>query len=141
GALVINRTMARRDFPGEDPLGKRVKIGYDDLECEIVGVVGDVRHAGLDAESGAEMYTTYAQTPWPEADLVVRTAGDPAAAAAALRAAVRQVDPEQAVSRIAPLDARIAASAARPRFTLALLALFAGLALLLSAVGLYGVMS
>src|SRR5262249_40545640 len=76
-----------------------------------------------------------------QADLVVRTAGSPATAASALRAAIRQVDPEQAVARVMPLADLVAASAARPRFTLALLALFAGLALLLSGVGLYAVMA
>jgi len=142
--LLVNRTMAERYFPGEDPLGKRVKIGYDDLECEVVGVVGDVKHAGLAVEAGPEMYTAFAQAPWSSVDLVVRTA--PAAnptrsAATALRAAVRQVDPEQAVARIETLESLLAGSAARTRFTLSLLALFAGLALLLSAVGLYGVMA
>jgi putative ABC transport system permease protein len=89
------------------------------------------------------MYTAFAQAPWPSVDLVVRmSAGAPAAnAAAALRAAVRQVDPEQAVARIQTLDELLAGSASKTRFVLALLALFAGLALLLAAVGLYGVMS
>jgi putative ABC transport system permease protein len=142
--LVVNRTMAERTFPREDPLGKRVKIGYNDLECEIVGVVGDVKHSGLAVEAGPEMYTAFAQAPWASVDLVVRTspgARDAKAAATALRSAVRQVDPEQAVARIQTLEELLAGSAARSRFTLTLLALFAGLALLLSAVGLYGVMS
>jgi putative ABC transport system permease protein len=150
GVLVINRTMADRYFPGENPLGKRVRIGYNDLVCEIVGLVGDVRHAGLAVEAGTEMYTAFAQAPFPRVDLVVRLApGAPPAnaantastAAAALRAAVRQVDPEQAVSQIAALQSLLRGSAARPRFVLSLLALFAALALLLAAVGLYGVMS
>jgi putative ABC transport system permease protein len=139
--LVVNQTLARRHFPRENPLGKRVRIGYNDLECEIVGVVGDVRHAGLDAEAGPEMYTSFAQAPWPSVDLVVRTSSDVRVAAAALRAAVRQVDPEQAVARIETLDELLAGSASKTRFVFALLALFAGLALLLAAVGLYGVMS
>jgi putative ABC transport system permease protein len=142
--LLVNQTMARRYFPHEDPLGKRVKIGYNDLECEIVGIVGDVKHAGLAAEAGPEMYTPFAQTPWASVDLVVRMAqeADPGrAGAAALRAAVRQVDPEQAVSRLHTLSELLAGSASRTRFVFALLALFAGLALLLSSVGLYGVLS
>jgi putative ABC transport system permease protein len=150
GVLVINRTMAARHFPGENPIGKRIRIGYNDLECEIVGLVGDVKHAGLDAEAGAEMYTAFAQAPFPRVDLVVRmSSGAPptlaasaaSAAAAALRAAVRQVDPEQAVSQIQTLESLLRGSAARSRFVLTLLALFAALALLLAAVGLYGVMS
>ncbi len=145
--LVINRTMAGRSFPGESPLGQRVRIGYNDLVCEIVGLVGDVKHAGLAVEAGSEMYTAFAQAPFPRVDLVVRMSpGAPAAstsstAAAALRAAVRQVDPEQAVSQIAALQSLLRGSAARPRFVLSLLGLFAALALLLAAVGLYGVMS
>jgi putative ABC transport system permease protein len=147
GVLVINRTMAGRYFPGENPLGQRVRIGYNDLVCEIVGLVGDVKHAGLAVEAGAEMYTAFAQAPFPRVDLVVRLSpGAPPAlaastAAAALRAAVRQVDPEQAVSQIAALQSLLRGSAARSRFVLSLLALFAALALLLAAVGLYGVMS
>jgi len=109
-------------------------------------VVGDVKHAGLAAESGPEMYTPFAQTPWASVDLVVRMApASPAeiarAGAAALRTAVRQVDPEQAVSRIQSLPDLLAGSASRTRFVFALLALFAGLALLLSCLGLYGVLS
>ncbi|HEV7518169.1 MAG TPA: FtsX-like permease family protein, partial [Thermoanaerobaculia bacterium] len=99
---------------------------------------------GLDAEAGPEMYTAFAQAPWPSVDLVVRTSSGTLgarAAATALRAAVRQVDPEQAVARIETLDELLAGSAAKTRFVLALLSLFAGLALLLAAVGLYGVMS
>jgi putative ABC transport system permease protein len=90
------------------------------------------------------MYTAFAQAPWPSVDLVVRTSSGTLgarAAATALRAAVRQVDPEQAVARIETLDELLAGSAAKTRFVLALLSLFAGLALLLAAVGLYGVMS
>ncbi len=139
--LLVNQTLANRFFPGESPLGQRVRIGYNELVCEIVGVVGDVKHAGLDAEAGPEMYTAFAQAPWPSVDLVVRTSAGAPIAAAALRTAVRQVDPEQAVARIQTLDGLISGSASKTRFVLALLALFAGLALLLAAVGLYGVMS
>ncbi|HXO20335.1 MAG TPA: ABC transporter permease [Thermoanaerobaculia bacterium] len=140
-AMIVNQTMARREWPGEDPLGKRVTIGWNDITCEVVGVVGDVRHQRLDVDAGAEMYTAYPETPYSRMDLVVRAAGDPRRLAGALRAAVRQVDPDQAVYSLRPMTELMSQSKARARFGLVLLGAFAGLALALAAVGIYGVMA
>jgi len=143
--LVINETMAARVWPGENPLGKR--ITFDDRTDPkarwhtVVGVVGDVRHEALSEESGSEAYWPQFQDPIPLATLVVRGPGDPALLTAPIREAVRAIDPDLPLDKVAPLDSVVAASLAQSRFKAVLLALFAGLALVLAIVGVYGVVS
>ena len=145
--LIVNETFARRYFPGEDPIGKRVLIGAapenpNPPPHEIVGVVGDVRHEGLDTEAGPEYYVSYQQTPFRHSSLVVRTTGsDASSVTASLRSAIKQVDQEQYIPRIEPMEQLLAESFARRRFNMMLLAVFASVALVLAAVGIYGVMS
>jgi putative ABC transport system permease protein len=145
--LIVNETFARRFFPGADPIGKRVLIGASPENPnppphEIVGVVGDVHHEGLDTEAGPEYYVSYNQTPLRHGSLVVRTTrGDQSGMAASLRSAIKQVDQEQYIPRIEPMEQLLAESFARRRFNMLLLAVFAFVALLLAAVGIYGVMS
>ncbi len=146
--LIINETLARRFFAGEDPLGKRIIIGFDPIDNpnspprEIVGVVGDVRHAGLDVKSGAEYYVPYLQAPERNMDLVVRaTPGSPPSTAASIRSAIREVDKDQYIPDIQPMEQLLAESVARRRFSMLLTGLFAALALTLAAVGIYGVIS
>jgi putative ABC transport system permease protein len=139
--LIINETFARTLFPGEDPLGKLVRIGYDDLLCEIVGVVGDVRHADLATSSGEEMYTPFAATPVPTMDLAVRVDGEPESVAGEVREAVARVDPQQPVFGIAALPDLVAASVAPRRFVAILLLSFAAVALSLAVLGIYAVIS
>jgi len=99
--FVINEAMARRFFPNEDPLGKRMKVGFSDLTGEIVGIVGDVKHASLDAEVKQEIYTSYDQTPfWANMTLVTRTRGDLMSIASAAQNEVRAVDKDQPVTRV-----------------------------------------
>ena len=145
--MLVNEAFARRFFPGEDPLGKRITgsdtgAGNPRVTREVVGVVGDVRHAGLEEEVTPEYYVAFAQNPVSNLTLVVRAAaGDPAALAGGVRAAVREVNREQPVYNVRTMEQLLSESVARRRFHMTLLATFAGLALLLAAVGIYGVMS
>ena len=140
--FVINETMARRHFPNEDPVGKRMKVGFSDKTGEIVGIVGAVKHWGLDAEAKEEIYTSYDQTPfWASMTLVARTTGDPLSVAGAAQNEVRAVDKDQPVTRVRTMEAVVAGSVAQPRFRTLLLGSFAVIALLLAAVGIYGVIS
>ncbi len=145
--FVINRRLAEQYWPGEDPTGKRLKIGPVDGPNQwatVIGVVGDVRQAGLYGEQLAELYAPYAQErrSWMSPrDLVVRTNGHAAALAGAVREAVWQVDKDQPVSNIRTMDEVFAATVSRERFQTLLLGLFAALALALACVGLYGVIS
>jgi predicted permease len=145
--LIVNETFARRFFPGTDPVGKRVLIGASPEQPnppphEIVGVVGDVRHEGLDTEAGPEYYVSYQQTPLRHGSLVVRTTSVEAASmAASLRSTIKQVDQEQYIPSFEPMQQLLAESFARRRFNMMLLGLFASVALVLASVGIYGVMS
>ncbi len=146
--VVINRAAAERYWPGEDPLGRRI-LGVDKNNWStVVGIVGNVKHAGLDVETSPEMYYHYLQIPpdvinFAEATmfLAVRTTGDPSAVTPAIRAQVRDLDPDQPVFNVRTMPEVVEGSIARPRFRMLLLAVFAGLALVLAAIGLYGVMS
>jgi putative ABC transport system permease protein len=142
GAIVVSRAFVDRYLPGEAPLGRRLMMPWGDtLVGTIVGVVGDVKHTGIDSAASPTVYWAVGQFPSNVMNLVVRTAGDPAALAAALVAQVHALDPELAVAEVKPLDAYLGDSLARRRFSMTLLAGFAALALVLTAVGLYGVMA
>jgi putative ABC transport system permease protein len=145
--MVVNRRLAEQFWPGEDPTGKRLKIGPADSPnpwAVIVGVVGDVRQQGFYDKQLAEFYVPYAQEwrSWMSPkDLLVRTNGDPGALAAAVREAVWAVDKDQPVSNVRTMDQVFAAAISRERFQMLLLTLFATLALVLACIGLYGVIS
>ena len=146
-ALIVNRRLAEQFWPGEDPTGKRLKIGPADGPnpwATVIGVVGDVRQTGLYGDQMAELYAPYAQErrSWMSPrDLVVRTRGDAGAVAGAVREAVWAVDKDQPISNIRTMDQVLAAVVSRERFQMLLLSLFAALALVLACVGLYGVIS
>ncbi len=146
GAVIINEAMARRYWPdGEDPIGRRVRLharGKKQEWSTIVGIVGDVHGFGLDKPARAEMYFPYDQLRrLPSGAMVVRVDGDPAALAPSVRAALAELDPGQPIYDVKPLSTLVAASLAQRRFSLALMLVFGALALLLAAVGIYGVMS
>ena len=142
--VIINETFARSFFPGEDPIGKGIipGEGSDPITREIVGVVGDVRHEGLDAETTMEYYVPYEQDSVDQLTVVARTtSGNPANIAGALRGVIVAMDKEQPVYNIRPLKQMLNESVARRRFNMMLLGGFALLALLLATIGIYGVVS
>ncbi len=140
--VLISESVARRRLPGVDPIGQRLRIGEGWLYT-VVGVVGDVKQVSLALSESDAVYTTGTQ--WRFADntmsVVVRTRGDPAAVAPAVRRAVWSVDKDQAIVRVATMDNLVAASAAERRFALILFEAFALAALVLAAAGIYGVLS
>ena len=140
--IIVNAAFARRYFPGEDPLGKRLR--FDDTKdawMTIVGIAGDSRNLGLDSDPGPLMYIPYHYFTLPFMSVVVRSAGGTAAVASAVRADVRALDPDLPVDEVRPLKDVVADSVAEPRFRMALLGAFALTALLLAAVGVYGLIS
>jgi putative ABC transport system permease protein len=142
--VLVNETFARRFFPNEDPVGRAIipGEGRDPVAREIVGVVGDVRHAGLDAERSPEYYVPYEQADVDRLTVVARTAsGNPANVAAGLRGVVAAMDREQPVYNVRPMTQLLDESVARRRFNMMLLGGFAVLALLLASIGIYGVIS
>ncbi|HEU0176236.1 MAG TPA: ABC transporter permease [Blastocatellia bacterium] len=141
---VINETMARKIFPDEDPIGKRITFdggGKNPDWYEIVGIVGDVKQYGLDQATPMQTYEPYTQQTYSSMTLVARTAGDPAKLTAAIRNAVLQLDKEQPIANIRTLDEILSTSVAQQRFSTLLLGIFAAVAMLLAAVGIYGVLS
>jgi putative ABC transport system permease protein len=142
---VVNHSLARYLWPNQDPLGRRISFaGSTGPWYTVVGVVGDVKHLGLDADSFIEVFLPFAQAgvfSARAATLVVRTRGEPAALVPAIRSQVAAVDPQQALYEVLAIEQVIAVSLARPRFHLLLLGAFALLAVFLSGVGIYGVIS
>jgi putative ABC transport system permease protein len=140
--VIINESMARRYWPDEEPLGKRINFPSDGpIWREIVGIVADVKYEKLDTESGSEMYVPYFQKPYTFMGLVVRTGTDPAQMTNAVRSQVQAVDSSQAVYDVKTMQQMISETVSQPRLNMLLLTIFAGIALVLAAVGIYGVMS
>jgi putative ABC transport system permease protein len=142
--VVISDALAHQYFPGEDPLGKRFKIGFPDSTnpwLTIVGIVHDVKHNSLAAPAPPQLYVSYLQSADTQMTLVIRTAGDPLQVVAAARNEVRSVDSDQPVANVRTMEKIVEASVARPRFNMLLFGIFAAVALALAAVGLYGVIS
>jgi putative ABC transport system permease protein len=139
--MLVNQSFARRFFPGGNPIGRHVTYSTDRIVCEIVGVVHDVRASLQAGDAAEEFYLPLAQRPWLTARLVVRVAGDPGRAAAAIRAQVRAVDTEQAVADVRTFEAGMENGMAQHRATLSVVGGFAVVAVLLAAIGIYGVLS
>jgi putative ABC transport system permease protein len=153
---VINETMARRYWPGEDPIGKRLALDLEAMRFypdrpptfdiqggmrEIVGVVRDVRHDSLTSAADAEMYIPYLQRPVTNMTLVARTDGDAATLAAPAREVIRAVDPDQPVSHVETLSGLVGASIAQPRANSLLLTSFAVVAVAFAVIGVYGLLA
>ncbi|MGH9935260.1 MAG: FtsX-like permease family protein, partial [Blastocatellia bacterium] len=145
---IVNETMARQYWLGEDAVGKRFKIGDPDSPVPwltVVGVVADVRQMGMDAPVKAEMYLPYRQmTTHPffaPRDLVIRASVDPMSIVAAARREIQAVDPDQPVSNIRTMEGVLDEEIGQRRLGMTLVAIFAGLALLLASLGIYGVLS
>ena len=141
--IVVNETLAKRYWPGEDPIGRRILIasGRDLVACEIVGVVNDVKSFGLEEETHAELFHPYWQQPSRLLGVTLRTQGEPAALGASLRHAVWRVDRDQPITFLLPMSELAAESLAFRRAGMRLAGGFGLLALVLAAVGIYGVLS
>jgi putative ABC transport system permease protein len=139
---VINESMAREYWGGQDPIGRRLQFGAETWRT-VIGVVGDVRHEGLDGETKPEMYVPMEQAPNTESGptIVVRTALDTGAAAGELRGAVAAIDRAIPVDRIQTIEQLVSGSVAQPRFRTVILAAFSMLALVMASIGIYGVMN
>jgi putative ABC transport system permease protein len=146
GVIVVNRSFADKFFPNEDPIGKRIKPGISTTEKkadwrEIVGVVGDVRNRNLSSELRPGYFVPQAQVPFNQMTILVRTTNDPHTLVTAVQNEVHSMDGELPVFNVKTMDEHISATVAAPRFNTTLLVIFASVALILTIVGLYGVMS
>jgi len=141
--VIVSNAFAKHYFPSEEAIGKRLVFdGEDKTPREIVGVVGDVRRKGLDIDVQPEMYVSYLQKPDRRMSLVLRTeAPDASQLTQAARAEVKAFDPAQIIWRVQTLEQLLGTSVAPRKFNMLLLAIFASVALVLAAIGLYGVMS
>jgi len=145
--VMVNERFAQKFFPGQSVVGKRIKPGFSaddngEKMREIVGVVGNVKHLSLKNDDSPEMYLPETQIPFNVVSLVVRTrVSDPASITAAIRKELAQIDPAIPLRSVRVFDEYISRSLARPRFNALLLSIFAGTALVLTAIGIYGVMA
>jgi putative ABC transport system permease protein len=141
--VIISEAMAHRFWPGENPIGKRLtpSFHHDQGAREIVGVVGDVKARGLDSDASTMMYMPYKQAARPFMSFVVRTASNPESLIQPVSKAIYSIDKEQALTDVQTMDQVLKASLSGQRFNMTLLLTFAGVALLLAAVGVYGVMN
>jgi len=143
--LAVNQALARRDFPNEDPVGRRISYGTgpdgQPIWKEIVGVVADVRSEEPGREAAPEIYASCLQDPFAGVSYVVRSSVEPESLVPAVREAVRAVDRAQPVAEVRTMEQLVGESFAQPRFTSLILGLFACMALVLAAAGIYGVMS
>jgi len=145
--IIISETFARQHFPNEDPLGKRIKPGistYEDEEStfrEVIGVVGNVRNRSLNAEPRPAYYLPQTQLPFNQMASVVKTTGEPHSLISVVTKQVSEMDQDVPVFSVKTMAEHLSTSVAGPRFSTTLLAIFAAVALVLTVVGLYGVMS
>jgi putative ABC transport system permease protein len=139
---IINESMAKRFFADEDPIGKGIHVtNGPETFREIVGIVGDVRQYGLDRTPPVQTYEPHMQAPFSGMSVVVRTAGDPTNLSAGVRGQVKTIDKDQPVSNIRSMEQIVSQSVADRRFSMLLLGIFAAVAMILAAVGIYGVMA
>jgi putative ABC transport system permease protein len=138
---VINETAAKHFFPGQNPIGKHIANSRDMVQREIVGVAADVKFNTLNAADVEEMYLPMAQLPWPNTTLLVRSEADSQPLVAAVRAKIAEVDPDLPVAGISSMEQVVGTSVAQPKLTTQFVGVFAGFALLLALIGIYGVMA
>lgn len=138
---IINETMARRFFANANPVGQNLNIEDEQTPRQIVGVVADVKHFGLAADAKPEVYVPFPQHPFPFMAFVFRASGDTSRVVASVRNEILTLDKDQPISNIKTMDQYMSESLSRPRFNTFLLSLFAALALVLSAIGIYSLMS
>jgi len=139
---MVNQWFAKRYFPDGRTLGRRLFVqASNQALAEIIGVVGDVRHGGLTTEPAPTVFLLHAQTPGYITNLVVRASGDASAHAAAIRRAIHEVDPTQAASGVGSIEQDVARALARPRLHAVLITTFATIAVMLAAIGVYGLVA
>jgi len=139
--ILVNQTLARRFWPQGNPLGARLVVDTDSRTAEVVGVVGDVKPDRVEGEGWPTIYDPFPQVPVPTLTLVVRTSRPPLSLASAVEREVHQLDPDQAVANVQPMDTVVEDAFAGARFNTLLLGVFAAIAFTLAAVGIYGVVS
>jgi putative ABC transport system permease protein len=141
--VVVNEAFARENFPGQDALGQRVTIEMkdDNQPSEIIGIVGDNKHKGLDAEVEPMAFWPHAELVYSSMTIAIRTRGESTNVAAAARDVIHRLDPDQPIGQVITMNSLMARSFARSRFNSLLLAIFSVVALVMAAVGIYGVMS
>jgi len=139
--FIINQTMARRFWPNEDPLGKQIKMAQDGSTGSVIGVVGDAKHYFMDDEATSQMYAAYSQQPGLFATVVIRTSVEPLSLTEPVRQAIWKVDADQPMWKIRTVEFLVGRSVADRKFLMALMGIFAALALILTMIGLYGVIS
>jgi putative ABC transport system permease protein len=140
-SIIVNQAFANRFFPGEDAIGKRLGLCWNVRHGEIIGVTASTRQTDLTVDPKPTIFLYQAQTPTYFAALVIRTAVPPAAIVNSVEETIHRADPDQAISHVESMEQVVSASVARPRVESALLLIFASVALILSAIGLYGVLS
>ena len=138
---IVNQTLAERYWPGKNPIGKHIANSRDAIQREVVGVVSDVKFNALNIANSEEMYLPLEQVPWPATTLIVHSQGDPQALVSGVRAKIAEIDSNLPVTSIASWNSIVAASVAQPRVLSHFVGVFAGFALLLAAIGIYGVMA
>jgi putative ABC transport system permease protein len=139
--VIANETFARQFWPNANPLDQHVTIGRRPVPAQVVAVAADVKNKGLEQDTQAQLYLPFPQLPWGEMNLVLRTEGPPQGVISAVRAKIAAVDPDQPLTEVQTVDTLIDTARAQPRFLLMLVGAFAGLALALAVIGIYGVLS
>jgi putative ABC transport system permease protein len=139
--VVINQTVAEKYFAGQDPIGRTLQNSRDRIPLQIVGVVSDVKINSLSAPKFEEMYLPYMQSPWMAMTFVVRSGSASQPLVAAVREQIRAIDPDLPVDGVESLDHLVSQSVGQPRLLMALVTAFGGLAILLAAIGIYGVVA
>ena len=139
--VIANEAFARRFWPGENPVGKHVLVGRGPQLSEVIGIATNIRNKGLAEEPQAQLYLPFAQLPWGDMNLLVRTVVPPLSMAQPVRAQIAAVDPDQPVTAVQTVDELMDGSRAQPRFIMLLLAVFSATALGLAAIGLYAVLA
>ncbi|MFZ0420919.1 MAG: ABC transporter permease [Candidatus Sulfotelmatobacter sp.] len=139
--VIVNETFARHFWPNQNPLGKHIVVGRGPVPAEVIGMAADIKNKGLDQDTQAQLYLPFAQLPWGNMNLLLRTAVAPRSVASAVRAQIAMVDPDQPVTNIQTVEELMNSSRSQPRFTMLLLGAFSATALALAVIGIYGVLS
>lgn len=139
--VIVNESFARQYWPGANPLDEHVAVGRRPVPAQVVGVAADVKNQGLAEETRPQLYLPFPQLPWSSMNLILRTEGPPQTVIGAVRAQIGAIDPDQPLTEVQTVDDLMDAARAQPRFLLMLVGGFAGLALVLAVIGIYGVLS